>query len=129
MNSQIANTLIYALMVLLSISAMVQNPATKPALNVADSDSDRSPNLATASRADVNRDASDAAVLLSERPARCKGTSLWGAGFSAEIIGINPDHPMRRFISGGEQFRFRRISYPWRAAQLSRRQALSRAVP
>lgn len=56
MNIQIANTLICALMVLLSIPAMVQNPATKPALNVADSDSDRSPNLATASRADVNRD-------------------------------------------------------------------------
>ena len=56
MNRLIANTLIYALMVLLSIPAMAQNPATKPALNVADSNSDRSPNPATASRVDVNRD-------------------------------------------------------------------------
>jgi lysophospholipase L1-like esterase len=56
MNRLIANTLIYALMVLLSIPAMVQNPATKPAFNVADSNSNRSPNPATASRVDVNRD-------------------------------------------------------------------------
>ncbi len=56
MNRLIANTLIYALMVLLSIPAMAQNPATKPALNVADSNSNRSPNPATASRVDVNRD-------------------------------------------------------------------------
>ena len=55
MNRLIANTLIYSLMVLLSIPAMAQNPATKPALNVADSNSNRSPNPATASRVDVNR--------------------------------------------------------------------------
>ena len=58
MNRLIANTLIYALMVLvlLSIPAMAQNPATKPAPNVADSNSNRSPNPATASRVVVNRD-------------------------------------------------------------------------
>lgn len=56
MNRLIANTLIYALLVLLSIPAMAQNPATKPALNVGDSNSNRSPNPATASRVDVNRD-------------------------------------------------------------------------
>jgi len=56
MNRLIANTLIYALMVLLSIPAMPQNPATKPAPNVADSNSNRSPNPATASRVVVNRD-------------------------------------------------------------------------
>jgi lysophospholipase L1-like esterase len=56
MSRLIANTLIYALMVLLSIPAMAQNPDPKPALNVADSNSNRSPNPATASRADVNRD-------------------------------------------------------------------------
>jgi lysophospholipase L1-like esterase len=56
MNRLIANTLIYALMVLLSIPAMAQNPGTMPALNVVDSDSNRSPNSATASRVDVNRD-------------------------------------------------------------------------
>jgi lysophospholipase L1-like esterase len=58
MNRLIANTLIYALMVLvlLSIPAMAQNPATKPAPNVTDSNSNRSPNPATASRVVVNRD-------------------------------------------------------------------------
>jgi len=56
MSRLIANTLIYALMVLLSIPAMAQNPDPKPALNVAVSNSNRSPNPATASRADVNRD-------------------------------------------------------------------------
>ena len=56
MNRLIANTLIYALMVLLSIPAMPQNPATKPAPNVTDSNSNRSPNPATASRVVVNRD-------------------------------------------------------------------------
>ena len=56
MNRLIANTLIYALMVLLSIPAMAQNRATKPMLNVADSNSNRSPNPATASRVDLNRD-------------------------------------------------------------------------
>jgi lysophospholipase L1-like esterase len=56
MNRLIANTLIYALLVLLSIPAMAQNPATKPALNVADSNSNRSPNPATTSRVYVNRD-------------------------------------------------------------------------
>jgi hypothetical protein len=35
---------------------MAQNPATKPALNVADSISNRSPNPVTASRVDVNGD-------------------------------------------------------------------------
>jgi lysophospholipase L1-like esterase len=54
MNRLIANTLIYALMVPLSIPAMAQNPGTKPALNVADSN--HSPNPATASRVDVKRD-------------------------------------------------------------------------
>ena len=56
MNTIIANTLIYTLMVLLSVPAMAQNPATKPALNVADSISNRSPNPVTASRVDVNGD-------------------------------------------------------------------------
>jgi lysophospholipase L1-like esterase len=56
MNRLIANTLIYALMVLLSIPVMAQNPATKPAPSVADSNSNRSPNPATASRVVVNRD-------------------------------------------------------------------------
>jgi len=45
MNNLIANTL----MVLLSISAMAQIPGTKPAINVANSNSNRSPNLVTAS--------------------------------------------------------------------------------
>src|SRR6516225_263708 len=56
MNRLIANALICALMVLLSIPAMAQNPATKPALNAADSHSNRSPNPANASRVDVHRD-------------------------------------------------------------------------
>ena len=56
MNRLIANTLIYALMVLPSISATEQNPAIKLALNVPDSYSNRSPNPATASRVHVNRD-------------------------------------------------------------------------
>jgi len=56
MNRIIANTLIYTLMVLLSVPAMAQNPATKPPLNVADSISNRSPNPVTASRVDVNGD-------------------------------------------------------------------------
>ena len=56
MNWMIANALICALMVLLSIPAMAQNPATKPALNAADSHSNRSPNPANASRVDVHRD-------------------------------------------------------------------------
>jgi lysophospholipase L1-like esterase len=56
MNRLIANTLIYVLLVLLSIPAMAQNPATKPALNVADSNSNRSPNPAATSRVYVNRD-------------------------------------------------------------------------
>jgi len=57
MNRLIANTLIYALTVLLSIPAMAQDPATKPARNVAGSDSNRSRNPATVSRVDVNRGA------------------------------------------------------------------------
>jgi len=56
MNRLIANTLIYAFMAPLSIPAMAQNAATKPALNLADSNSNRSPNPATASRVDVDRD-------------------------------------------------------------------------
>ena len=56
MNRLIANTFIYALIVLLPIPAMAQNPATKPVLNMGDSNSNRSPNPAIASRVDVNRD-------------------------------------------------------------------------
>ena len=56
MKGLITNTLNYAVMVLLSIPSMAQNPATKPVLNVADSKSNRSPNPATALRVDVNRD-------------------------------------------------------------------------
>jgi lysophospholipase L1-like esterase len=44
MNRLISNTSIYALMVLLSIPATAQNPATKPAINVAASNSNRPPN-------------------------------------------------------------------------------------
>lgn len=54
MNRLFANTLIYALIVLLSIPAMAQTPGIKPALNVADSNSNRLPNLATASSVHVD---------------------------------------------------------------------------
>lgn len=54
MNRMFANTLIYALIVLLSIPAMAQTPGIKPALNVADSNSNRLPNLATASSVHVD---------------------------------------------------------------------------
>lgn len=54
MNRLFANTLIYALIVLLSIPAMAQTPGIKPALNVADSNSNPLPNLATASSVHVD---------------------------------------------------------------------------
>src|SRR5215469_17245305 len=56
MNRMIANALVYAPMVLLSVPAMAQNPATKPALKVADSHSNHSPNPANVSRVAINRD-------------------------------------------------------------------------